>query len=630
MSSSKIWQRVGAWSGGTVAALALSPTFAQDGLILAATAAGLYRATDGGRHWQRCQNGLPDPRITTVVFAPIQSIAFAATADGRLFQAQDGGVTWQEITTWAGLGVISAITLSPNFAQDQTIFLATSEGVFRSQDGGRTWESSTFGLLDLEILCLVCAPNFAESELLWAGSALGGLYRSRNRAHSWRDAGQGLPDMAIQCMVVSPQFAQDQTLYVGSESDGVYRSTDGGATWQACSAELAGQSIHALAISADGKHLLAGTGAGVYCSVDGGHTWRVTSGSLLALALAFAPDGSVLAGTYQEGIFRLPVDGDQWVAASADLTAHVPPLALRAGANRLYLLDVEGALVASTDDGRTWQSLNPFVAQEPVFAATLAADTAGTRLCVATAQAFYVAPGLGADAIWQQYALPDGATTPVLLVGSPGTVPESLLLLADETGNVYHSADQGAHWQALAVPWSQHQLLSLLISPLDRTGQTFYGLTAQPDTAQGYLMQLWQTLNHGHDWQLLVDFYADTPAAAMLLPPDPVEQPILVGVRNRLIKIYQQATDGAWAAEQQFLDDALRITSIVTTDHYIEDRTLSVTTNGGILQTTDAGATWTPVGVGLDNRTIVAFWPGTAEQAACAVELGGALWQLAT
>lgn len=628
MSGSTTWQRASAWTGGTVAALALSPTFAQDGLILAATAAGLYRSVDGGAHWQRDQNGLLDPRITAVVFAPAQPIAFAATADGRLFQAQAGGATWQEITTWAGLGVISAITLSPNFAHDQTIFLATPEGIFRSQDGGRTWESSTFGLLDLEILCLACAPNFAESELLWAGSALGGLYRSRNGAHSWRDTGQGLPDMAIQCMAVSPTFAQDQTLYVGTESDGVYYSTDGGANWQPCGGPLAGQPINALALGSHSQTLVAGTGEGIYRSLDGGHTWHLTDGSLLALSLALAPDGTVLAGTYQEGVFHLPVATAQWELMSAGLAAHVPPTALRDSANTLYLLDVEGALVASADAGQTWQSLNHVFAQEPVCAAALSVNEQATQLYVATAQALYVATGSGPDPAWSSYPLPDELITPALLACSSTPGPTPLLIVGDETGNLYRSADQGEHWQLLAVPWQQRQLVSLLISPLDRTDQTLYVLTAQPDPAKGYLMQLWQTINNGTDWQVLVDFYADTPAAAMTLPLDPAEQPILVGVRNRLIKIYQQA-DLAWAADQQFLDDALRITSIVTTARYIEERAIYVTTNGGVLQTVDTGATWTPVGAGLADRTIVAFWPGTPDQPASAVELGGTLWQLA-
>ncbi len=630
MTTSTIWRQTGAWTGGTVAALALSPTFAQDRVILAATAAGLYRSLDGGSQWQSCQNGLSDPRITTVAFAPIPSMALAATADGRLFQTQDSGATWQERTGWAGLGLINVITFSPHFAQDQTIFVATAEGVFRSQDGGRAWESSTFGLLDLEILCLACAPNFAETELLWAGSALGGLYRSRNCARSWRDAGQGLPDMAIQCMVVSPHFAQDQTLYIGTESDGVYRSTDGGAQWQAFSPQLAGQSINALAISTDGQTLMAAGGAGIYRSTDGGQTWLLTTDALLALAITIAPDGRAFAGTYQTGIFCLPTQASAWQAMSAGLTAHVPPMALGNPAHTLYLLDVEGALTASTDGGHSWQGLNPHVAHGPIWTAALTLDAAAEpRLYVATAQALYVVHGANPNGAWQQSSLPEAANTPVLLAALPASATQSPLLLADETGKLYHSIDGGAQWQTVTAPWSsQQQLLTVQISPLDGMAQTFYALTAQPDPARGYLMQLWQTRNGGLDWQVLIDFYADMPAAAMALPLDPVEQPILVGVRHRLIKVYQSVDSIAWKADQFFLDNALRITSIVTTARYAEDRAIYVTTNAGVWQTADGGATWTPIGTGLEGRTTVAFWPGTADQAAATLELGGVLWQL--
>lgn len=147
------WRRCGAWMGGTIAALAVSPQFGKDSLILAATVAGLYRSTDGGQQWA-CGQSLSDPRITAVAFAPVgeaaMPVAFAATADSRLFCSHNSGEAWQEVAAWAGLGLISTITVSPAYAADQTLFVATPEGIFRSQDGGASWESSTFGLLDLD------------------------------------------------------------------------------------------------------------------------------------------------------------------------------------------------------------------------------------------------------------------------------------------------------------------------------------------------------------------------------------------------------------------------------------------------------------------------------------------------
>lgn len=626
------WRPCGAWTGGTVAAVAISPHFDQDGLVLAATAAGLYRATDGGRQWVCCQNGLSDPRITTVVFAPAVDsaapAAFAATADSRLFQTADGGATWQEIPAWAGLGLINAIAVSPNFATDRTLFVATPEGIFRTQDGGHTWESSTFGLLDLEILCLACAPTFAENELLWAGSALGGFYRSRNAARSWRDAGQGLPDMAIQCIAVSPNFAQDQTLYVGTENEGIYYSTDGGAGWQPLSPQLAGQSINCLAISADGQTLLTGAGTGVYRSVDGGQQWELTAGgAFLALALAIASNGTTVAGAYQEGIFRLPVDADCWQSASVGLTAHVPPLVLRTQENSLYLLDVEGALVASQDSGQSWESVNSTFAEEAVRAVAQATSIAGTHLYAVTERALFVTQDAATTTAWQSYVLPESAASPTLLTCAPTVTSRAMLMLADESGNLYGSATGGAQWQLLAVPWQNSQLLHLLVTPLDATHQTLYALSVQAATDTTYLLQLWQTIDNGAAWMGLADFYADTPTAVMTLPLDPVEQSILLGVRNRLIKLYHNATDGTWAVDQQFLADRLRITSIVTTATYREDKTIYVTTNDGIQKTKDGGATWTPVAMEVTERTIVALLPGVAGAPTYAVELGGTIWQ---
>ena len=624
-----VWQRAGAWQGGTVAALALSPEFSQDGIVLAATAAGLYRSTNSGQQWQRVQNGLTDPRISTVVFAPTTPLAFTATADGRLFQSADGGASWQELSNWAGFGLINAIAPSPNFSIDQTLFVATNAGVFRSQDGGGSWESSTFGLLDLEILCLVCAPNFAESELLWAGSAGGGLYRSRNGARSWRDSGQGLPDMAMQCLAISPNFAVDQTLYVGTESAGLYRSTDGGASWQAIMPEPAEQSVNAVAVSTDGQTLFVGASAGVYSSVDGGQHWTQShGGEVVALALALAPDGSALVGAYQEGVFTLPAGATQWQPAVEGLAAHVPPGALFARDQTIYLLDVEGALLAYQTAGQSQHALNHLWAEEPVLAATIATSAQSDFLYAATATTLTRAalPAVESQR-WQSASLPAASAAPTLLVAIPSSDQEALVLLADSAGNLFASADGGASWTGLAAPWSNSHLVQLGFSPIDSHGQTFYALTAQPHAEHPFLLQLWQSPDAGDSWLALADFYAETPAAALTVPHHPIEQAVLVGVGNRLIKLYQPTSGAAWAVTQQFLADSVRINSIVTTDSYATDGTIYVTTNQGIWQSQDGGATWTTVGQGLADQTIVAFYPATSGQPAYAVALGGVIWQ---
>src|SRR5262245_5881832 len=201
LSPAPTWQRLGSWAGGPVLDIGLSPTFAVDGMALAATAAGLYRTDDGGDSWQRTAAELADPSFLAVAFAPAnrpgQVCAYAASESGRLYTSLDSGLTWQEVSAWSGLGQATQLLLSPGFDQDRTLFVATGTGVFRTQDGGLHWESATFGLHDLEVLCLALAPDFVSSEVIWCGTAAGGLYRSRNAARSWRDSGQGLPDDAV-------------------------------------------------------------------------------------------------------------------------------------------------------------------------------------------------------------------------------------------------------------------------------------------------------------------------------------------------------------------------------------------------------------------------------------------------
>jgi photosystem II stability/assembly factor-like uncharacterized protein len=141
------------------------------------------------------------------------------------------------------------------------------------------------------------------------------------------------------------------------------------------------------------------------------------------------------------------------------------------------------------------------------------------------------------------------------------------------------------------------------------------------------LLQLWESSDSGNGWLVLADFYTDTPAAVLAVPHNPVERSLLVGVRNRLIKLYQSVGRQEWAVTQHFLADNLRITSIVTTDNYQADGAIYVSSNQGVLQSQDGGATWAPVGAGLADRTIVAFQPASNGRPASAVELGGVIWQ---
>jgi len=633
MKSMMDWQSSGAWLGGTVSSITLSPDFVSDQVTLAATGAGLYRSTDGGQTWRLITAGMWDPSLLVVEFVrsnrPGELCAFAATEGGRLFTTVDGGQIWHEVVNWAGLGTATALAISPNFAQDQTLFVATDEGIFRSQDGGQSWESSTFGLLDLEVLCLACAPDFAQSEVLWAGTARGGFFRSRNAGRSWRESGLGLPDSAVQCLAPSPHFSTNQTLWVGTETAGLYQSTDGGANWAALGIELAGQSINCLAVAATGEHLLAGTGAGVYTSVDSGKSWHVTTGGeFLALDLTMTDDGVALAGTAGEGVYRSPVSCLSWQPATVDLAAHVPPLMLQSARGELFALDRNGILAYSLDNGRTWQVLND--GSDGLAVADMAlVDQPDGWILLAVAEGHLYQITLEAGVIiWAPYLPlidPDLPLRAITL--SPNFDSDQTLALSDESGAV--SLWYGTHVQYRdPVPWQGETLLHIAFSPTYRADQTLCAISAQADAQSNYQAQFWRSTDNGQSWLSEATLHTEIQSIALTWPADPHERALFLATRNRVIKLYTRPADGQFASAQTFLAETIRITGLAASPKYAQDNTLFVATNQGVYQSTDQGNTWSPLGAGLEDRAAVAIFPARADIPSTAVTLGGQVWQL--
>lgn len=614
------WHPAGAWSGGTVSAVALSPQFVADGVALAATAAGLFRSTDGGRSWRLSGDGMDDPVVFALACAPVDHgwIALASTGTGRLYRSDDGGEHWQQVDAWAGLGVITALALSPEYASDRTIFAATVEGMFRSQDDGASWESSTFGLLDTEILCIAAAPDFAQSETLWIGSALGGLYRSRNGARSWRDSGMGLPDSAVQCLLVSPGYWQDRTLWVGMEEGGLYRSTDGGGQWEAAAAHLADVSINSLlAVGDEGRTLLAGTDAGLYRSTDGGVSWaEVKSAPFVALALTAAGD-TVLAATFAEGVYRSTDGGLSWATANEGLVAHAPPLVQQSESGVLVALDLDGTLAASTDGGQTWSVAEPDGIG--AFALTKGGEVwAAMEGSLLTAHVDEFAQG------WAEQPAP--VDEPHILALSPDFVDDGTLLVGDGSGTLHLSEDDAETWEALNAPQPGAALLHAGFAPADMyaDGEAIFAVTLAPAPGNNFTADVWIASLDSLEWENLIRFETEVSAVLVAVPDDPETGLLVFATQHRVIRLFNNAQDEL-AVEQFFFEPEVRLSAVAASPSYAQDSTLFAGSNRGVFRSTDGGASWAPLGAAL-AQPVVSLLPDGADGVRV-VTLGGTVWQ---
>ncbi len=307
----------------------------------------LQYSNDNGRNWKAVSGRLD--RVQEVAFSPDfanDKTAFAAAgmigqhgyADGGVYRSTDGGENWQDVFSHTA---VTALAVSPNFANDQTVWIAASAytgslGIHRTQNGGLSWTQIA---PTVHADNIVPSPNFAVDNTIFAGTSDGGLQKSSDGGATW--APLATPTM-ITALAVSPAYGASQTLIIGaqpsvSDPSGIYHSINGGTTWD----ELA---------------------TGIPTSQNG-HNLTITT-------LEFASDGSILAGVQYGGadgaVYRSTDGGMSWTAVANNLTDTQPfdLLTLPSGSFTIFagvaggLRQIEIEQGGPTEPG-TWSSSGP-------------------------------------------------------------------------------------------------------------------------------------------------------------------------------------------------------------------------------------------------------------------------------
>lgn len=259
--------------------LAISPAYAQDQTLYAATGRSLHRSRDGGQSWEQ-----------------IQRLDEASPGQKFSFQAQQ-------------------IALSPNFAQDQTLLVSAPSAIYRSTDGGDSWQAalnaveaaSTSDILAFSpdgqtsyarfgygtSLFVSEAAGQAQSwqikasstdELFSAISAAtdgaGGLtiavefdrrlLQAQPQTELWADLSPNLPEAVASVSAVA--YGPGDTLFIGGQG-GIFVSPDQGQSWQNVSGNLA-PDVAITKLRVTGTHLFAATANGeIFASSDRDAAW---------------------------------------------------------------------------------------------------------------------------------------------------------------------------------------------------------------------------------------------------------------------------------------------------------------------------------------------------------------------
>jgi len=481
---------------------------------------------------------------------------------------------------------------------DGSILAATSNGVHRSLDNGYTWTAYSQGLTTFDVRDILIdssglvrvatfghglfsrgalnaewipagLPNTyttslleLEQNVLLAG-ALGFVYRSDDGGSTWSTRSMEGYTVNVQTLATNGDYA-----FAGTNL-GIFRSADAGATWEFASFGLQEYDVRSIA-SNDVGHLFAGVqpgqgGCAMYRSRGNGGLWtciQPETDPLTVPTIKSAPDGTLFAGGFRH-LYLTDDEGGSWLARRAAGSNVQSILFLESG----LLIGTHGqGVLRSSDDGVDWHISNDGMRSSITTVRTL--DDG--RVVAGGTGGLFVSTNLGAS--WER-AHPD-----LPLIQSVTDIAqdaEGRLLAATKAGLWRHDAQDG--WSALGPPGMP------VIRDLD--------VTVDGTILASSFAGVW--LFSGTSWTTSPVTGPDLATRDVASVMQTSEGSLLAGASwdswrrapGEVTWQLMSAQDLAWFDVQAFAEH--------------DDRILAGTKFSGVLQSSDDGANWYPLGAGL-------------------------------
>ncbi|WP_224242465.1 beta propeller repeat protein [Hyalangium gracile] len=178
------WTRVNVPNAGTTIfnAVAVSGT-----RLLVGVGPVVHVSDDNGATWTRHPTGMPNFSYITQFL--VESGKIVATLKGGVVVSTDNGTTWTELEE--GLPYNPHVTGAARV--DDSLFVATTEGVYRASFSGGAFERVANGMSNNDVYALVSWQGG-----LFAGvgvGSYGSAYLSSDEGSTWNPFNQGLPEL---------------------------------------------------------------------------------------------------------------------------------------------------------------------------------------------------------------------------------------------------------------------------------------------------------------------------------------------------------------------------------------------------------------------------------------------------
>jgi photosystem II stability/assembly factor-like uncharacterized protein len=594
--------------------VAVSPNYANDQTLLAATgdlsleygATFLFKSTDGGVNWAPVPGLVNNLAIYAVEFSPAYATdqtIFVGSAAG-LFCSTNGGNSW---TLLSPLSLVS-LTLSPNFANDNTLFLATNKTqLFRSQNRGVTLTAvSVPAALTSSITAIAVSPNLATDHTFLLGSKANGIFKTSNGGKSWTLVTTNITSN-ITALAFSPTYSSDQTIFAGTLGSGVLLSTNAGSSFTPSISGLSDNKVSSLAFSpayaTDSTLWVTTAGAGVFQSTSHGLHWsrpitvprQLSPLTNLHYQMIAAGPGIQLLAMF-EGLWMSTNRGASWQyidTIPTRMVRFVHPSPDYAQDRTLFVTTYGSGNLWSTDGGASWALQNTGMVAPYIDGSDISPNFA------ADGTAFsgnYIGLQRTNDkgATWQLMAGPGVSAYPRGLAVSPNFVNDSTVYIgttSDTAGGqsmaapgLYISTDAGQTWILSSL--RGQGVISIAFSPGFATDQTAF---AASETGGLYI-----TTNAGAAWTLLNVTGASKDMVQVIVSPNfPVDRVVFAVPTEG--GIYKSSDGGTtWVKTPNTTN--LRALDVRLSPNYAADQTVFAgTIPFGLMESTNGGASFAPV-----------------------------------
>jgi len=305
--------------------------------------------------------------------------------------------TWTQVSTfpasWLTAGTVSNASVP-------IVVGVKSDAIQLSKDTGKTW-----GPISGPAQLGTITSGRIQGGKVWIGSDSAGVAVSSD-GDKYALSSTGM-DFGLSSTNRSPPLRINDVLagpsstYIAAAIKGTYASSDGGASWIYTAAGDGLPSVDSLfggrrpvyALAMHNSVIVAGTDAGIYRSVNGGSSWAfagVAGGSIRSIAFA---NNAGYALVDNVGLYVSTDAGASWALNTAYTAGTPSSLFASPDASSAYIGSTNGAVVKTTDAGKTYNTLSDATLTGGSIVALTGLTSPSETVWAATSQGIFQADG---------------------------------------------------------------------------------------------------------------------------------------------------------------------------------------------------------------------------------------------